>query len=98
MTPILRRVVSTNRTALQDYEAQFTKSLLEVAEEELDRNAGQLLTIDRRKAISLIDGALERSGVYQKAEDLITPLIPVDAVVVLRDVACCIRGPFSLYH
>jgi hypothetical protein len=67
-------------TYTQDYEAQVTKSILEVAEQEIERNPQQLLTLDRRKAAALIDGALERSGVYQKAEDVISQLIDVGAI------------------
>ncbi|KAM5388595.1 hypothetical protein ACJA88_000459 [Fusarium oxysporum] len=63
-----------------DYEAQVTKSILEVAEQEIERNPQQLLTLDRRKAAALIDGALERSGVYHKAEDVISQLIDVGAI------------------
>ncbi|KAF7558038.1 hypothetical protein G7046_g5906 [Stylonectria norvegica] len=63
-----------------DYEAQVTKSILEVAEQELERNPQQLLTLDRRKAAALIDGALERSGVYHKAEAVIGHLIDVGAI------------------
>ncbi|KAF4584492.1 U1 snRNP protein [Ophiocordyceps camponoti-floridani] len=63
-----------------DYEAQVTKAILEVAEQEVERNPQQLLTLDRRKAAALIDGALERSGVYQKAEQVIDQLIDVGAI------------------
>ncbi|KAM5374901.1 hypothetical protein ACJZ2D_006245 [Fusarium nematophilum] len=63
-----------------DYEAQVTKAILEVAEQEIERNPHQLLTLDRRKAAALIDGALERSGVYQKAETVISQLIDVGAI------------------
>ncbi|KAI0167364.1 complex proteins associated with Set1p component shg1-domain-containing protein [Pestalotiopsis sp. NC0098] len=63
-----------------DYENQVTKSILGVAEKELDRNPSQLLTLDRRKAAALIDGALDRSGVYQQAEEVIDQLIDVKAI------------------
>ncbi|KAJ8122461.1 hypothetical protein ONZ43_g1355 [Nemania bipapillata] len=63
-----------------DYEAQVTKSILEVAEQEVERNPGQLLTLERRKAAALIDGALDRSGVYQKAEAVLDQLIDVKAI------------------
>ncbi|KAI1169006.1 complex proteins associated with Set1p component shg1-domain-containing protein [Nemania serpens] len=63
-----------------DYEAQVTKSILEVAEQEVERNPGQLLTLERRKAAALIDGALDRSGVYQKAEAVLDQLIDVAAI------------------
>ncbi|KAF3064685.1 arginine rich protein [Daldinia childiae] len=63
-----------------DYEAQVTKSILEVAEQELERNPSQLLTLERRKAAALIDGALDRSGVYQKAEEVLDQLIDVEAI------------------
>ncbi|KAK6197825.1 Trafficking protein particle complex subunit 31 [Pestalotiopsis sp. IQ-011] len=63
-----------------DYENQVTKSILGVAEKELERNPSQLLTLDRRKAAALIDGALDRSGVYQQAEEVIDQLIDVKAI------------------
>ncbi|XDG02224.1 hypothetical protein ABKA04_001839 [Annulohypoxylon sp. FPYF3050] len=63
-----------------DYEVQVTKSIVEVAEQELERNPAQLLSLDRRKAATLIDGALDRSGVYQKADELLDQLIDVDAI------------------
>ncbi|KAJ2992525.1 hypothetical protein NUW58_g2142 [Xylaria curta] len=63
-----------------DYEAQVTKSILEVAEQEVERNPAQLLTLERRKAAALIDGALDRSGVYQKAEAVLDQLIDVEAI------------------
>ncbi|KAK8041228.1 hypothetical protein PG994_014235 [Apiospora phragmitis] len=63
-----------------DYEKQVTKSILEVAEKEVERNPSQLLSLDRRKAAALIDGALDRSGVYQKAEDVIDQLIDAKAI------------------
>ncbi|KAK8047655.1 COMPASS (Complex proteins associated with s.t1.c1p) component shg1 domain-containing protein [Apiospora saccharicola] len=63
-----------------DYEKQVTKSILEVAEKEVDRNPSQLLSLDRRKAAALIDGALDRSGVYQKAEEVIDQLIDAKAI------------------
>ncbi|KAG6248175.1 hypothetical protein E4U23_003168 [Claviceps purpurea] len=69
-----------DKFAASDYEAQVTKAILEVAEKEVERNPLQLLTLDRRKAAALIDGALERSGVYQKAEDVIGQLIDLDAI------------------
>ncbi|KAK8032446.1 arginine rich protein [Apiospora arundinis] len=63
-----------------DYEKQVTKSILEVAEKEVERNPSQLLSLDRRKAAALIDGALDRSGVYQKAEEVIDQLIDAKAI------------------
>ncbi|XXH00196.1 hypothetical protein Hte_006538 [Hypoxylon texense] len=63
-----------------DYEAQVVKSILEVAEQELERNPSQLLTLERRKAATLIDGALDRSGVYQKADEVLDQLIDVQAI------------------
>ncbi|KAK4143750.1 complex proteins associated with Set1p component shg1-domain-containing protein, partial [Dichotomopilus funicola] len=63
-----------------DYEAQVTKAILEVAEQEVERNPNQLLTLDRRKAAALIDGALDRGGVYQKAEEVIGALIDAEAI------------------
>ncbi len=64
----------------QDYEAQVTKSILEVAAQEVERNGSQLLAIDRGKASALIDGALDRSGVYQEAQAVIESLIDSDAI------------------
>ncbi|TGJ86896.1 hypothetical protein E0Z10_g1875 [Xylaria hypoxylon] len=63
-----------------DYEAQVTKSILEVAEQEVERNPNQLLTLERRKAAALIDGALDRSGVYQQAEAVLDRLIDLKAI------------------
>ncbi|KAK4179189.1 complex proteins associated with Set1p component shg1-domain-containing protein, partial [Triangularia setosa] len=63
-----------------DYEAQVTKHILEVAEKEIDKNPTQLLTLERTKAAALIDGALDRSGVYQKAEEAISSLINRGAI------------------
>ncbi|KAF5133148.1 hypothetical protein E5D57_003770 [Metarhizium anisopliae] len=63
-----------------DCETIVKQAILEVAEKEVDRNPQQLLTLDPRKASALIDGALERSGVYQKAEGVIAKLIDVDAI------------------
>ena len=71
----------------KDYEGQVTKSILEVAEKEVEKNPRQLLTLDRRKAAALIDGALERSGVYQQAEEVIGQLIDVNAIETrIRDI------------
>ncbi|GKT40914.1 LOW QUALITY PROTEIN: reticulocyte-binding protein 2 a [Colletotrichum spaethianum] len=69
-----------DKFAASDYEAQVTKAILEVAEQEVERNPAQLLTLERGKAAALIDGALERSGVYQKAEQVITQLIDRAAI------------------
>ncbi|KAL2197546.1 complex proteins associated with Set1p component shg1-domain-containing protein, partial [Corynascus similis CBS 632.67] len=63
-----------------DYEAQVTKAILEVAEQEVERNPTQLLTLERGKAAALIDGALDRGGVYQKAEEVIGALIDSRAI------------------
>ncbi|KAK4155927.1 complex proteins associated with Set1p component shg1-domain-containing protein, partial [Chaetomidium leptoderma] len=63
-----------------DYEAQVTKAILEVAEQEVERNPTQLLTLERGKAAALIDGALDRGGVYQKAEGVISALIDSRAI------------------
>ncbi|CAI4214805.1 unnamed protein product [Parascedosporium putredinis] len=62
------------------YETQVTQSILEVAEQEIERNPNQLLTLDRGKAAALIDGALERSGIYQKAQQMIEKLIDTGAI------------------
>ncbi|KAK1835808.1 complex proteins associated with Set1p component shg1-domain-containing protein, partial [Podospora conica] len=64
----------------KDYEAEVTKAILEVAEQEIDRNPYQLLTIDRSKAAALIDGAVDRSDVYDKARAVINQLFDHDAV------------------
>ncbi|KAK2759597.1 arginine rich protein [Colletotrichum kahawae] len=69
-----------DKFAASDYEEQVTKAIIEVAEHEVQRNPHQLLTLDRGKAAALIDGALERSGVYQKAEQVITQLIDKKAI------------------
>ncbi|KAF6804724.1 hypothetical protein CMUS01_14781, partial [Colletotrichum musicola] len=56
-----------DKFAASDYEELVKKAILEVAEQEVERNPQQLLALDRGKAAALIDGALERSGVYLKA-------------------------------
>ncbi|KAJ4148099.1 hypothetical protein LMH87_002586 [Akanthomyces muscarius] len=77
-----------------DYEAQVTKAILEVAEKEVERNPQQLLTLDRRKAAALIDGALERSGVYQKAEEVLGKLIDVGTIEErIREIRRAELGP-----
>ncbi|TAQ90642.1 Histone-lysine N-methyltransferase [Chlorociboria aeruginascens] len=58
-----------------DFETEFTRSLLSVAEEELEKNPSQLLKLDRGKAALLIEGAVDRAGVYQTAEARIDSLI-----------------------
>ncbi|KAK7215277.1 hypothetical protein V2G26_003280 [Clonostachys chloroleuca] len=63
-----------------DYEKQITKSILEVAEQEVERNPQQLLTLDRRKGAALIDGALERKGIYHTAEGVLGQLIDVGKI------------------
>ncbi|KAK4188207.1 complex proteins associated with Set1p component shg1-domain-containing protein [Podospora australis] len=63
-----------------DFEAQITKEILRVAEQELERNSHQLLHLERGKAAALIDGALERSGIYQDAEKVIAGLIDAKAI------------------
>ncbi|CAJ2507765.1 Uu.00g089510.m01.CDS01 [Anthostomella pinea] len=63
-----------------DLEAQVIKSIIEVAEQEVERNPSQLLSLDRRKASALIDGALDRSGIYQKAEEVLDQLIDTKAI------------------
>ncbi|CAH0017686.1 unnamed protein product [Clonostachys rhizophaga] len=63
-----------------DYEKQITKSILEVAEQEVERNPQQLLTLDRRKGAALIDGALERKGIYNTAEGVLGQLIDVGKI------------------
>ena len=60
---------------VQDFEKEFTQSLLNVAEEELEKNPTQLLKLDRGKATLLIEGAVDRAGVYQTAEARIDRLI-----------------------
>ncbi|CAK7273812.1 hypothetical protein SEPCBS57363_005840 [Sporothrix epigloea] len=62
------------------YEEKLTKSILEIAEQEVERNPSQLLSIDRKKATALIDGALDRSGIYQRAQAAIEALIDSSAI------------------
>jgi hypothetical protein len=59
----------------QNFETEFTSSLLKVAEEELEKNPSQLLKLDRGKATLLIEGAVDRAGVYQSAEAQLDRLI-----------------------
>ena len=49
--------------------------MLDVAEAELEKNPEQLLKLDRGKATLLIEGAVDRAGVYQVAEQKIDGLI-----------------------
>ncbi|CZS94512.1 uncharacterized protein RCO7_10061 [Rhynchosporium graminicola] len=58
-----------------DFEKEFTQSLLQVAEDEIEKNPSQLLKLDRGKAAALIEGAVDRAGVYQIAESRIDALI-----------------------
>ncbi|TVY17415.1 hypothetical protein LARI1_G004220 [Lachnellula arida] len=58
-----------------NFEASLKDNLLQVAEAELDRNAEQLLKLDRGKATLLIEGAVERAGTYQDAEAQIDALL-----------------------
>ncbi|KAL3423282.1 hypothetical protein PVAG01_05029 [Phlyctema vagabunda] len=58
-----------------NFEEGFKSTLLNVAEEELDKNTSQLLKLDRNKAALLIEGAVDRAGVYQTAEQMIDQLI-----------------------
>ncbi|KAF7161575.1 hypothetical protein CNMCM5623_007110 [Aspergillus felis] len=53
--------------------AEFTKLLIELAESEIDREP-ELLSRERGKAATLIEGAVDRSDVYKKAETLIDAL------------------------
>ncbi|GFG27488.1 nipped-B-like protein B [Aspergillus udagawae] len=53
--------------------AEFTKLLIELAESEIDREP-ELLSRERGKAATLIEGAVDRSDVYKKAEKLIDAL------------------------
>ncbi|KXJ93213.1 complex proteins associated with Set1p component shg1-domain-containing protein, partial [Microdochium bolleyi] len=66
-----------------DYEAQIKKSILEVAEREVELNASQYLTLNQRKAAALIDGKLVYEGIYQNAETVIGQLID-DKVIEAR--------------
>ncbi|KAJ4413637.1 hypothetical protein N0V82_008415 [Gnomoniopsis sp. IMI 355080] len=59
---------------------QILKAILEVAEAEIERNPTQLLTIERGKAVALIDGALDRTGVYKSAESMLQQLIPIGPI------------------
>ncbi|KAJ4401895.1 hypothetical protein N0V85_005415 [Neurospora sp. IMI 360204] len=63
-----------------DHESEIVKQILQVAEQEVERNPLQLLTLDRGKAAALIDGALDRNEVYQKAQAVIESLIDTDAL------------------
>ncbi|KAJ5050679.1 uncharacterized protein L3040_002554 [Drepanopeziza brunnea f. sp. 'multigermtubi'] len=58
-----------------DFEAEFQQNLIKVAEEEIEKNPSQLLKLDRGKAAALIEGAVDRAGVYQTAESRIDALI-----------------------
>ncbi|KAK8901174.1 hypothetical protein QC760_010250 [Botrytis cinerea] len=58
-----------------DFEDEFTSSLLSVAEEQLEKDPRQLLRLDRSKATLLIEGAVDRAGIYQSAEATIDKLI-----------------------
>ncbi|OWP06209.1 hypothetical protein B2J93_4330 [Marssonina coronariae] len=58
-----------------DFETEFQQNLLKVAEDELEKNPSQLLKLDRGKAAALIEGAVDRAGVYQTAEARIDALI-----------------------
>lgn len=60
---------------LQGYEAQIVAEILKVAEQEIENNPTQLLTLDRGKAAALIDGAVDRSEVYQRAQAKVYELI-----------------------
>ncbi|KAF4293762.1 hypothetical protein CNMCM8686_005442 [Aspergillus fumigatus] len=53
--------------------AEFTKLLIELAESEIEREP-ELLSRERGKAATLIEGAVDRSDVYKKAEKLIDAL------------------------
>ena len=60
---------------IQGYEAQIVAEILKVAEQEIENNPTQLLTLDRGKAAALIDGAVYRSEVYQRAQAKVYELI-----------------------
>ncbi|RHZ64266.1 BOD1/SHG1 domain-containing protein [Aspergillus thermomutatus] len=53
--------------------AEFTKLLIELAESEIDREP-ELLSRERGKAATLIEGAVDRSDVYKRAEKFIDAL------------------------
>ncbi|KAK4460204.1 complex proteins associated with Set1p component shg1-domain-containing protein, partial [Cladorrhinum samala] len=63
-----------------DYVKEAKELVLEIAQEEVDKNPGQLLTLERNKAVALIDGALDRRGIYQKAQEAIGKLIDTSAI------------------
>ncbi|KAH6724304.1 complex proteins associated with Set1p component shg1-domain-containing protein [Leptodontidium sp. MPI-SDFR-AT-0119] len=71
-----------------DFEKEFTQSLLKVAEDEIEKNPSQLLKLDRGKAAALIEGAVDRAGVYQTAESRIDALIDAH----IEDIETGIRG------
>lgn len=48
---------------------------MSVAEEQLEKDPRQLLRLDRSKATLLIEGAVDRAGIYQSAEATIDKLI-----------------------
>ncbi|RAL64808.1 hypothetical protein DID88_001405 [Monilinia fructigena] len=58
-----------------DFEEGFSRSLLNVAEEQLEKDPRQLLRLDRNKAMLLIEGAVDRAGPYQTAGARIEKLI-----------------------
>ncbi|KAK3326514.1 complex proteins associated with Set1p component shg1-domain-containing protein [Apodospora peruviana] len=62
------------------YEKQILEEIFKVAEQEIENNPTQLLTLERGKAALLIDGAVDRSDVYQRAQAIIYNLI--DSVAI----------------
>ncbi|GFF47171.1 hypothetical protein IFM47457_05011 [Aspergillus lentulus] len=65
--------------------AEFTKLLIELAESEIEREP-ELLSRERGKAATLIEGAVDRSDVYKKAEKLIDALASNHLEFILNSV------------
>lgn len=60
--------------SFQDFETQLVASITKIAEDELDVNQS-LLSSSRGKAAILIEGVIDRSGIYQEAETHIKKLL-----------------------
>ncbi|RHZ71833.1 hypothetical protein CDV55_108600 [Aspergillus turcosus] len=65
--------------------AEFTRSLIELAESEIEREP-ELLSRERGKAATLIEGAVDRSDVYKRAEKLIDALASNHLQLILDSV------------
>ena len=66
--------MSAGLNNIQDAKTAFTTSLTELAETEIDRDPS-LLSRDRGKAATLIEGAVDRSTIYKTVEANIDALI-----------------------